>query len=305
MLLFLTNSKKPKEPLNYKIRKKVSFNLNVQTYEPILKEDNINHFWEIDEEEKKEETSKETAKESQTSSLSDGNSTAMKMASFPSNYRYRNCIDSYSEEDEIAFEESDLDDDDDDYGGDWEEEEEDDDDNDGNIDDLRISQEEFSKQFNSLSVTSQLAEDKTKHLKPLGDSNEGGLKLLGLNRNARDRSQYVHSVLNPVENLRQWRAVKARKMPLIKHQRKENVAIKQQPQKPFSSTIDFSQSTPLMQEIAVDASLSNWLVSPDSYQPKTASITKVAEPLLLRPCHQRKAFVTEHVHGEIVKTCLF
>ncbi|KAF2285537.1 hypothetical protein GH714_005375 [Hevea brasiliensis] len=173
--------KKQKEPLNYKIRKKVSFNLNVQSYEPIPKEESKNNFWESEEEEKKVEISKETAKEGKSPSLSDGDSIVTKMASYPSNYRYRNCINSYDEEDEIAYKESDLDDD--------EEEDDDFDDDDGSgrdIDDIRISQEEFSEKFMSLSVSSnkrdsltEFAEENSENLKPIGDLNEGGLKSLG------------------------------------------------------------------------------------------------------------------------------
>lgn len=257
--LFLAHRNKNREPLNYKIRKKVSFNLNVQSYEPIPKEESTDHFWETEEDEKKEEISKDTAKGSQSPSLSEGDSTETKMASFPSNYRYRNCIDSNEEEDE----ESDLDDDDDDL--------DEDDESGGDIDDMGISQEEFSEKFMSLSVSSnkrdsstEFAQEKSENLKPPGDMNKGGFKSIGTNRNARDRSQYVHSVLNPVENLSQWKAVKAKGMPPVKRLRKENVALEQQVEKP----------TPQMQEIAVDASLSNWLFSSDTRQPRATSITK-------------------------------
>lgn len=257
-------SKRPKDSLNYKVRKKVSFNLNVQTYEPIPKEESTSDYWGSDE----EETSKDAAEERQSSSLSEGDSIASKMASYPSNYRYRNYIDSYDEEDGIAYEESDLDDDDDEF--DDEEEEEDDDDNNGcNIDELRVNQKEFSGQFSSLSASSQnknslttkLGKDTTENLKSLGDSNEGGLR----------SRQYVHSVLKPVENLNQWKVVKARGTQPPKQQMKENVALEQHPPKPLSSISNISHSTPLMQEIAVDASLSNWVVPPDSYQKITAS----------------------------------
>ncbi|KAK7820628.1 hypothetical protein CFP56_038648 [Quercus suber] len=89
--------------------------------------------------------------------------------------------------------------------------------------------------------------------------------------NARDRSQYVHSVLNPIENLSQWKAVKAKTAP-PKHQRKENIELKEEPlkfisSKPILDPLPFSnpsQSKPLMQEIAVDSSLSSWLVLPKS-----------------------------------------
>ncbi|CAK7327303.1 unnamed protein product [Dovyalis caffra] len=254
-------SRRPKESLNYKVRKKVSFNLNVQTYEPIPNEECTNDYWESDE----EETDKDAAKERQFSSVSEGDSIASKIASYPSNYRYRNCIDSYVEEDEIAYEESDLDDDD---GFDDDEDEDEGDDNNGcNIDELKVNQKEFSGQFSSLSVSSQnrnsltkLGEDTTANLKSFGDSNEGGLR----------SCQYVHSVLKPVENLSQWKAVKIKGTQPQKQQRKENLAFEQHPQKPLSSISNISHSTPLQQEIAVDASLSHWVVHPDSYQKKAA-----------------------------------
>jgi hypothetical protein len=261
--VFFIDSKRPKDSLNYKVRKKVSFNLNVQTYEPIPKEESRSDYWGSDE----EETSKDDAKERQSSSLSEADSIASKMASYPTNYRYRNCIDSYDEEDGIAYEESDLDGDDDEF--DDEEEEEDDDDNNGcNIDELRVNQKEFSGQFSSLSASSQnknsltkLRKGTTENLKSLGDSNEGGLR----------SRQYVHSVLKPVENLNQWKVVKARGTQPPKQQMKENVALEEHPLKPLSSISNISHSTPLMQEIAVDASLSNWVVPPDSYQKIIAS----------------------------------
>ncbi|KAA8527800.1 hypothetical protein F0562_035331 [Nyssa sinensis] len=254
--------KKPKEQLSSGIKKKVSFNLNVKTYEPLPRDDTTNYFSETDEGEHCDKY-EETAKESVPLSLSKGNS----MGSYPSNYRYLNCRDSYDEEDGIKLEESDLDDDDND-------EEEDDGDSDVG-DDQKMSQEELSDQFCSLSMESekrvpstQLGEDKMAFRAPTDQE----LKKLESNRNARDRSQYVHSVLNPVENLTQWKAVKSKAAPPLKHQRKENMALVQEQQIPLSSKqivnvssfdykADFSQSKSLMQDIAVDASLSNWLVS--------------------------------------------
>uniref|UniRef100_A0A803Q4I2 Uncharacterized protein n=1 Tax=Cannabis sativa TaxID=3483 RepID=A0A803Q4I2_CANSA len=75
----------------------------------------------------------------------------------------------------------------------------------------------------------------------------------------------LHSVLKPVENINQWREAKAKTAPL-KQQRKENIQLfrqssssclsQQQQKQPF----DY-QSKPLLQEIAVDSSLSSWLTS--------------------------------------------
>ncbi|XP_050219136.1 uncharacterized protein LOC126669656 [Mercurialis annua] len=233
------SSKKSKEPLNYKIRKKVSFNLNVQSYEPIPKveedeEESRNHFWENDYDEKKQKISQENAEDS---------SITAKMASYPSNYRYRNCNesfdDSFDEEDEISdMDDEDYDDDaidlDDDEGSS------------GDIDNLRVTQDEFSGKFNYLPLSSEMR--KSEDLSPFDDD----LKSVGMNGRARNRSCYVSPVLNPVINLSQWKAVKAKGISQVNRQRKENVA----------------------PEIAVDASLSNWIISTDSCQSKTSSNTE-------------------------------
>ncbi|KAJ4827979.1 hypothetical protein Tsubulata_009512 [Turnera subulata] len=247
-------SEESKKTLKQIIRKKVSFNLNVQTYEPIPKaEESAGYSWES-EEDKKEESGKETANDGQ---------------SYPPGYRYGNYIDSLDEEDELAYEESDLDEDD--FDDDYDNEE----DVDG-IDELRTSQGSM-EQFTSLSVkmedsSTQLGEEKDKNLKPPGDSK------------AQENSQQVHSVLSPVENLAQWRAIKARGMPSSKHQRKENVASEHKLQKPFNSLGSYGHSTPPMQEVAVNASLSNWLISSDPGLFKTASIPKSSNSDFERTC---------------------
>ncbi|QHO36739.1 uncharacterized protein DS421_9g286300 [Arachis hypogaea] len=43
-----------------------------------------------------------------------------------------------------------------------------------------------------------------------------------IDASGRDRSTNMHSVLSPVENLTQWKSIKA-KVPSSKHMRKENV----------------------------------------------------------------------------------
>ncbi|GFY93093.1 hypothetical protein Acr_08g0014890 [Actinidia rufa] len=106
----------------------------------------------------------------------------------------------------------------------------------------------------------------------------------GVNHTApRDRSQYVFSVLKPIENLNQWKAVKARarktEHTIKQQQRKENKKALEQdeeqeklplcrkypnanPSSPFSYEPNSDRPRPPMQEDpAVDTSLSNWLVS--------------------------------------------
>ncbi|KAA0039885.1 DNA ligase 1 [Cucumis melo var. makuwa] len=73
--------------------------------------------------------------------------------------------------------------------------------------------------------------------------------------NVRHRTAYVYSVLNPVENLSQWNAVKSKKEFSPKLQ-KENVELEQE-----SSVDGFPYSSEPSREPCVDASLSNWLPS--------------------------------------------
>lgn len=270
-MLFLRD--KPKGRPSFKVRKKVSFNLDVQTYEPIPADYNL---LESDEEEEKEKKCRAAAK------AYEGNSAELKMGSYsyPSNYRYQNCRDSYDEESEIEYEEIDLDDDDN-YDDDI-----DDDEFYGDNDILHDqSQEDVSWRLVSANMESQktvsstqLTKNKTTNVVASCPSNVREWKSLELHQNVRDRSQYVHSVLNPIENLTQWKAVKARAAP-PEYQRKENIEFKKtRPITDPSPFSNISQSKPLMQEIAVDTSLSNWLVLPMSNRSETT-----IDPLLLRP----------------------
>ena len=97
---------------------------------------------------------------------------------------------------------------------------------------------------------------------------ESEVKPIGSNRNARDRSIYVHSVLNPVENISQWKAIKGKGTRAVKPPQKENLTSDQEPRISFSSELSFKESSfsfksksdqakKPKQEIAVDASLSN------------------------------------------------
>ncbi|GAU23790.1 hypothetical protein TSUD_26980 [Trifolium subterraneum] len=107
-----------------------------------------------------------------------------------------------------------------------------------------------------------------KYQKPLSlDDTE-----LKSNLSGQERSINMISVLSPVENLSKWKAIKA-KVTSSKHRRKENVPSEQTTSMPLvlETSSNFAicvlesndlQSKPLLKEIAIDASLSNWLVSP-------------------------------------------
>ncbi|KAL3506180.1 hypothetical protein ACH5RR_031562 [Cinchona calisaya] len=260
---------KPKESSTAKIKKKVSFNLNVRTYEPLTKDEISTYLsegeektmWEYNQEE-------ETAGASMKCLNYEEDFMPSKFGTFPSNYRYQNCRNSYDEEDEIELEESDLDDDELDF----------DDDDFGEIYDYnsqKISQVDFSQ------CNAQLAEkreDNVMQLHALPDQEL--IKTESSNQNARNRSQYALSVLNPVENLTQWKEVKAKARQQLKHQ-KENIMLEKE-QDVLSDIKKSSDSLALnyssrsnhckpTHEIAVDASLSNWLASSGENQmPRTA-----------------------------------
>lgn len=257
------------ESATAKIKKKVSFNLNVKTYEPIPNEETSSSPSEGEKETMWGYNEEETAGASMKYMNCEENLMSAKFGSFPANYRYQNCRDTYDEGDEIDFEDIDLDDDDAEL--DFDEE-----DFVGSHGCLTISQVEVS-QLNSPSVeadervnTAQFAQDLENNREQLQPPPSQDLNKTESNQNARKRSQYVFSVLNPVENLTQWKEVKANSRQQLKLQ-KENIMFEQE--KPPPSHMN-KRSDPLplnsslhpnhlrqSHELAVDASLSNWLVS--------------------------------------------
>ncbi|WVY98306.1 hypothetical protein V8G54_030457 [Vigna mungo] len=124
----------------------------------------------------------------------------------------------------------------------------------------------------SESCYRSMAEDKVKN-QMLVDPNHAERKSdLG----GRERSIDMHSVLSPVENLTQWKAIKTKVAASSKHRRKENVPSNQQTSMPLvpEANLNFSpcslesnalQSKPLLPDMAVDASLSNCLFLPPEW----------------------------------------
>ncbi|GFZ17668.1 hypothetical protein Acr_26g0009380 [Actinidia rufa] len=183
-------------------------------------------------------------KSSLSHSISEDDSISSSVGSYPPNHRYQNCRDSDDEEEEFECTYSDLDEEDND------EEEE--------LEDVDITGEEIwfesRTEISSAQAVSEGLDSPQKSGFPEQEVNKIGNK-----QNARDRSVYVHPVLNPVENLTQWKAVKSKGTPPLKQPQKEN----------FKSKSD----QPMYQnrEIAVDASLSNWLVSSETTPTKKTS----------------------------------
>ena len=262
---------KPEEQLNLNAstRKKVTFDTNVKTYEPVLVDEAADLQPEKSEEGGEDEAS---VKSSQLKSCSE-DSSVTSTGSYSTNHRYQNCRDSDDDEDgEMDYGDSDVTDDDDDDDGDG----------DG---DMGEEYDKFGEDFEDGLVCSKARTAVNQvFVEEVEDpivTCDRDVRSIGSNVNARDRSVYVHPVLNPVENLTQWKAVKAKRAPPLRSQ-KENYISSQESRAALSAEPSFKEpsfslksetdpSKKLNQEIAVDASLSNWLASSETTPVKKAS----------------------------------
>lgn len=226
---------KSEEKLNASPRKKVTFDVNVKTYEP----DEVTDFLP----EKSEEERVLVENSSQSKSYSE-ESSVTSTGSYPSNHRYHNCSCSDEEDGAMEYWDSDLTD-----------EDEDEDDGDS---DMGEEYDEVGEDFvdGIVNGTTQVFVEEVETPIPVDHKD---VKSIVSNRNARDRSVYVHPVLNPVENLTQWKAVKAKRTPPLVSQ-KENLVLNKESRATFGAELPKK----LNQEIAVDASLSNWLASSET-----------------------------------------
>ncbi|EOY10880.1 hypothetical protein QUC31_009776 [Theobroma cacao] len=260
------------ELLNYSGKKKVTFDLNVRTHDeelPAVSSDKLlkNH---------EDEESKETAEGSRSPVLYLTTSNEICKSQ---NDRYQNSAESEDELEDVDLEVSDLDDDNEDGKAENE---------------PQLVIEESSESLFSLSIESrkQVCEVESEEKEvtspmPVDKSPIEEVKPTGLNRNGKDKgAQYVQSVLNPVENLAQWKEVKSKAgMPLKQHE-KENFTLEQEfhiPVSPepsfkfttFSSKLCSKDNKPVGQETAVDTSLSSWLVEPENTPNSKASTNSV------------------------------
>ncbi|PNY08234.1 hypothetical protein L195_g004749, partial [Trifolium pratense] len=247
---------KTEEELSVNTRKKVTFDSNVKTYEPVLPE-----------EVEKEET---LAKPDHSKSSSSEDSSVNSTGSYPPNHRYQNCRDSDDEdEEELDDWPSDLSDDEDDG--------------------IREECDELGVEFEGDEMAysrSRVKDDVVDHVfaeeveSPIIPTCERDLKTIGLNPNARDRSVYVHPVLNPVENLSQWKIVKAKRTPRLRPQKENYACSDHESQVAFGVKEVSEPDMPKMlnHEIPVDASLSNWLGSSETTPIKKACLYAVGTP---------------------------
>ncbi|CAM8962577.1 unnamed protein product [Rhodiola kirilowii] len=216
--------------------KKVSFNSVVKTHKPVV---TCQLLDEVLGRKELGEKAESLAKPSKQNSLSEAGSKPSSLGSYPPNHRYQNCRESDEEEVELDCRESDMDVD---------------------IDDSEMEENEYSdedKLTDKPEISPVVNSIRTKN----GAANSG-------------RDAYDQSILNPVENLSQWKALESKGKPPLQPQ-KENSALDLQepPAISYSSEPDFNRSASLKSKVAhgeqqthsvaIDASLSNWLTSPE------------------------------------------
>ncbi|KAK8482277.1 hypothetical protein V6N11_019778 [Hibiscus sabdariffa] len=132
-----------------------------------------------------------------------------------------------------------------------------------------------------------------------------------LNRNAKDEGdQCVQSVLNPVENLPQWKGVKAKASSPLKNEEKENINVVGGFNIPISPEPDFKLGTSsaklcsngrklVGQEIAVDTSLSSWLVGPENTPNSKGSTNSVGNSAASRKTNSPRSYEDRPILGAL------
>ncbi|CAI9107569.1 OLC1v1006952C1 [Oldenlandia corymbosa var. corymbosa] len=274
------SSDKPEEQSSSNTKKKVTFDANVTTYEHVSVFESVDSLPEH--KEASHQGKEDTGVSSSDSRLtSEDDSVTSSVASYPPNHRYQNCRDSDDEVEECG--DSELEDDDYD-------EEEDYSDFDDDAEDRIVGQDIWSE-----SILTESMESRTNNLKKRPSLEEQvdsskempfmpnqDVETVGPKVYARNRSDYVHPVLNPVENLTQWKTMKSKGTSQLKLQ-KENVTADFEAPLPFSSEPTFRQSSSRSkpkseqrksssEQPAVDASLSTWLAGPESTPTRTTSV---------------------------------
>ncbi|KAL2900261.1 Protein JASON [Bienertia sinuspersici] len=251
-------------------RRKVTFDSNVKEYEHTSFHEAQDIVQEESERGGEKGVDESSNKQTSSSSLSEGGSTLSSLGSFPLNHRYQKCRES---DEELDCEVSDVD------------EDEDEDDEDEVFDDEYSDDEYHLRQvdeFPSMSCSSVESRTKSSATSLVDDGHNDQVLDHGssvketrtpvmFRCGARDRAGYVHSVLNPVENTAQWKSVKVKGTPPAKQQ-KEN----------FVTDLGFQQPSSYLDEpknnhqLAVNASLSTWLISSQKTPPTKEPISSAA-----------------------------
>ncbi|XP_074556056.1 uncharacterized protein LOC141811881 [Curcuma longa] len=232
-------------------KKKVTFDLNIRTYEQVPSDDNTDSASEDDQESEEIDEEERPAKGQKDESYP-------KSGAFPSNHRYENCE---SSDDDHG---SEFGEDEDEFDSDFDEEEE---------YGIQGNEEESYDSFFSLPIDKepQGLQEEVSSTKP--DTASSPLldkqPIPAAGGSTRDRSQFVHPVLNPVENLSQWKEIKVRAVRAT-NPNKQNLCDEQENKPTLIAEPEIKVKKPQVptfptkQEVSVDASLSNWLLSSDN-----------------------------------------
>ncbi|KAG6571543.1 hypothetical protein SDJN03_28271, partial [Cucurbita argyrosperma subsp. sororia] len=251
----LKSRNRSEERLNLSARKRVTFDSNVRTYELDHVEDDA--F--LEKERNKEE---DLAEIPQCKTISENGSTISTVSSYPSNHRYQNCRDSDDDDDGLDYADSDLDHDHVDTDDDGDDEDEDE------------EYGNYSDDEDGSSATQVFVDEVDSCLSVCGCPGKIEPQT-GARPIARDRNAGVPSVLKPVENISQWKAVKVKD---THRSNKENLTLNGAPWSCSGTEPRFGKSSfrygsrtcrpkNSAQDIAVDASLSNWLSSSEVTPP--------------------------------------
>ncbi|XP_042056156.1 uncharacterized protein LOC121800709 [Salvia splendens] len=305
----LSPSTSPKKSPSPSPRKRVTFNSNVMTYEHVRVHDSIESLPDCAANEE------DLKSPSHSQSLpKDDDSVASSVALYPPNHRYHNARESDDEAEEYGDSDlEDLDDEDDDEYDYYSDE-----DTDARFPGHRVWSESvetasMESRTGSSSPPATRQEVESSMLKTQLPDEEA--KEFGSKTNARDRCDYINSVLNPVENITQWKAAKSKGTALVKPE-KENLANFEAPRMSFSSEPIFRQAASSLkakshqsknanQEIAVDASLSNWLGTPEVAPSKKTSfsgfetITKSPQTTTSEGCTSPMSFEDRPILGAL------
>ncbi|KAK4441566.1 hypothetical protein Salat_0491500 [Sesamum alatum] len=260
----LINKASGEEQLSPSARKRVTFNSNITTYEHVSVQESYNSLPECNENVGKEKQEDLTGTGQSHSQSEDDSSVVSSVGSYPPNHRYHNARDSDDEAEEYGDSDPDefADSDDEDDYSDYDEH------TDGKISgqEVSASMESRTESRPAAQATNDEVESRIVKIRPPDEE----VRPFGSKGNTRDKNGYVNSVLNPIENITQWKAAKSKGTAHPLTRQKENSAANfEAPRLPFTSQpvskSKSNQATTGNQEIAVEASLSNWLVSP----PKT------------------------------------
>jgi hypothetical protein len=259
------------------VKKKVTFDPNVTTYEAAAISEEDGEGADPDEDEATEEDQWMLAPQ------------CAKSEAFPLNHRYNNCADS---DNDSEYDEEDEEDDDEEYQDCYEQEDEldecaiDDEDETHGLLGIARSEEEACDSLFLLPISKTSKERSSQEAAPGVAVLEAPVACA-----VEERSERAGPVLSSVENLTQWKEPKTRAAPAPKSSDKENVMLnqpaivaKEKGEKPAVSDYSYTPSTPSKQEASVDASLATWLGSsgtPESNSVRSYSpISREDRPIL-------------------------